>query len=720
MCLPPWSLPTRYRRWTYGLGLAGMMSACVGHPSPSLQTRPVSLQQGLAELNRELLRNPNAPEPYCGLAQAYLALGHLEHALEAARTAASLSPPLAQAYVLIAEALLRLHVESAPLSEAELEEAHRAMARAVELAPSEPHALEVAFELALLRFDVKAAEDFLNRRAHFERDPLNLSSMRGRLLLYRHEFEEARRYFRLAYQRQPDHRWAAFEAEATFLMGEDSEALALYESVPDIALQQDDRLVLSILALRRNELDEALVQLRARAIPAGREPAAQTDLVLVEEVRAGQLKPNAVAHLFESRLAMRLNDLDRVEQNLRRALDIDRRLPHAPEALATLLLNDRKDPRQAIKALADAPSNTATYERYYVAVEAFKQLQDAIGAQEVLREFVELVALDVEADRRAQAEEALETMVLSLPVPSLWRFLLDLYQEDYNSNAVLESWERLRGEHPKLDIAFLTATGEALLHLNRLDAAERLLRTALQREPTHAQLLLLLAKLAETQADLELAEEVYRRVTVIHPSEPTSWLSLGAFYLGQKSWTEALSAFEEVLRRETDHAEGLAGAARALMGMKRRDEALALARRLTNLAPGSLNNWLLLAEVAADARRYDEQEQALRRAVHRHAQLAEAWHALARFLLSAPDPRFRKPEEALSISRTAVELSKNRDPLQLSTLADAYLELGRPQDALPVIEQALARRPESDALHRQRRRARNALESATSSTGNLP
>lgn len=718
MCLPPWSLPTRYRRWTYGLGLAGVMSACAGTPATSLQTRPIPV--GLAELNRELLRHPNTPEPYAGLAKAYLSLGHLEHALEVARTAASLSPPLAQAYVLIAESLLRLHVESAPLSPDELEEAHRAMERARALAPADPHTLEVAFELALLRKDIQTAEDALTARLKLERDPLTLAAMRGRLLLYRHEFGEARRYFRLAYQRQPDHRWAAYEAEATFLMGEESEALALYDAVPDVALERDDRLVLSILALRRNELDEALVQLRARAIPAGREPFAQTDLTLVEEVKANQLKPNAVAHLFESRLALRLHDLDRVEQHLRRALEIDRRLPQAPEALAALLLNDRKDPRQALKALSDAPASTATYERYYLAVEAFKQLQDAIGAQEVLREFVELVALDVEAERRPQAEEALETMVLSLPVPSLWRFLLDLYQEDYNSNAVLEAWERLRGEHPKLDTVFLSATGEALLQLNRLDAAERLLRTALLREPTHPQLLLLLARLAEVKDDLELAAEVYRRVTVIHPAEPTSWLSLGAFYARQRAWSEALSAFEEVLRRETDQPEGLTGVARALMGLKRRDDALAVARRLTNLAPASLSSWLLLAEVAADARRYDEQEQALRQAVFRHRQLPEAWHGLARFLLSAPDPRFRKPEEALSAARTAVQLSQNRDPSTLSTLAEVYLELGRPQEALPVIELALARRPESDALHRQRRRARNALESATSSTGSLP
>lgn len=721
VCLTP---IRRTRRFGYGLGLASLMSGCAHHQELLPAPRPAAVLPGLSDLHRAILKSPTDPAPHAALARLYVQLDQPLLGAEEARTAVALAPSFAEAHAALGLALLHLNSHEVTLRTQELDEGRDELERALELEPDQIEFLTLASDLALAGWRTNDAVGYLERlekqlkKDKAAQNPAYLERL-GRLQLQQHNYEAARSTLDACSKHLPpsDYHMVPLKALATFMLGEDDDTRNLYAAIPDNILDRDDRLVLATLALRRNDLTEAQVQLKARNSSAEDESELLKQLELLDQVQQGTLKLSALADLFEGRLALQIRDLDRAEARLRRGLETDRRLPDAPEALAELLLHERKDPRQAAKVLADAPTESATHHRYHLAVEAYRQLQDAIGAQEVLREYVELVALDVEAGRRSDARESLETMVLLLPVPSLWQFLLDLSVEDADADGLLASWDKLKDVVNRPDVTFVVSTGEALIKLGKLDPAEKMLRQALLREPTNAGLLFNLARIAELRGSDELAEEAYRRLTVIHPGSADSWIAMGQFFLKEHEWDEARAAFEESLRREQDPPDALSGLAQAHLGLRRREDALATARRLTTVAPNAPTSWFLLAKVAGDARRYEEQELALRQGILRDQNNAEGWTLLARFLLDAPDPTFRHYDEAVSASTRAVELTQYQDAVSLGLQAEALMEVGRTNEALSAIEQALVRNPESDAYHRERRRIRNAQENATSNAG---
>lgn len=714
----------RTRRLGYGLGLASLMSGCANHELLLPAPRPTVVMPGLSELHRAILKAPTDPAPHTALARLYVQLSQPLLGAEEARTAVALAPSFADAHAALGESLLRLNSHDPAARTQEIDEARDELERALELEPDRGDYLVLAIDIALAGWRTQDAAGYLERlekglkKEKAAQNPAYLERL-GRLQLQQHNYSAAQKTLEACVKHLPqnDYHVVPLQAWALFMLGEDDEALSTYQSIPESYLDRDDRLVLATLALRRPDLTEAQVQLKARTSTADDDGELLEQLEMLDQVQQNTLKLSALADLFEGRLALQAHDLDRAEARLRRGLETDRRLPDAPEALAEILLNERKDPRQAAKVLGDAPTDSATHHRYHLAVQAYRQLQDAIGAQEVLREYVELVALDVESGRRKEARASLETMVLLLPVPSLWQFLLDLAVEDNDPDGLLAAWDKLKGVVTRPDVSFVVSTGEALITLGWLEPAEKMMRQALLREPTNAGLLFGLAQIADKQDNTALAEEAYRRLTVIHPGAADSWIAMGQFYVRTREWDEARGAFEEALRREQDPPDALYGLAQALLGLRRRDDALATARRLTTVAPNAPRSWFMLAKVAGDARRYEEQELALRQGIMRDQNNLEGWKLLARFLLDAPDPSFRHYDEAAAAATRAVELSQRQDPGALGLQAEALMEVGRTSEALSAIEQALLRNPESDEFHRQRRRIRTALESATSNAG---
>lgn len=710
----------RAQGWGSTLGLWLAMSACATPiQREKILPPPLTPEAGLAELYRKALREPTSPTPHAQLARLFLDLQNPVLAIEEARTAVALAPADADAHAALALVLLRSLSGTPSERSAQLQDASSHMERALELEPNKKAWLTLGIEVMLGNGKPEEAQKLRVRLEAQKAQSAELARWDALIALSLHSYSQARLDFRTLTRLTSSPEGISGEALTSFLLGDEGEALTHFMRLTEQQLRARDRQVLVILALKREDFIDAVAQLRALFSRPEDEQALGADLELLDAVQRGQLKALALSDLFEARLALELADVERAEARLRRGLEVDRRLLQAPEMLGRLLLEARNDPRQALRVLNDAPLTTASYERFLLAVKAYKVLQDAPGAQEVLRDFIELVATDVDSGRRLEAREALEAMIGLLPVGSLWQFLVDLLVEENDAEGLGVAWDHLLTQVRKPETELILATGDGLVRLGRFAQAERLLRPALLRDPTDEGLLATLALLAKTQGHNQTAEEALRRLTVIHPQDASTWTGLGVFYLTSSRYEEGLVAFEEALRREQDLPEALAGLARALSGLKRRDDALATARRLTTVEPESAGSWLTLAQVAGAARLYDEQEMALRQAVQREPEDSDAWMHLGRFLLQAPDPRYRRYEDALAAARRAVALTDSIHPEPLDLQAEAHYELGQFQEALKTIDLAIVRCPESDYYHRQRRRIRNALESATSSTGGM-
>jgi Flp pilus assembly protein TadD len=80
----------------------------------------------------------------------------------------------------------------------------------------------------------------------------------------------------------------------------------------------------------------------------------------------------------------------------------------------------------------------------------------------------------------------------------------------------------------------------------------------------------------------------------------------------------------------------------------------------------------------------------LRKAADLQPDWPDALNALAWVLATQPEDRYRNGAEALHLARQAAALTGEKQPLVLNTLAAAYAETGRFDDATNTAQKALA------------------------------
>ena len=144
--------------------------------------------------------------------------------------------------------------------------------------------------------------------------------------------------------------------------------------------------------------------------------------------------------------------------------------------------------------------------------------------------------------------------------------------------------------------------GEAVAVLNACgDGAGALaaLRTALERWPDAAQLLLLLGVQQSEAGDLDAAIAAFRRTVELEPVSTNAWLNLGTALAdrsdergGVQDRAEELAAFDRVLALAPDSYEGRVGRASVLAADARWEEALGEYRRAVELDPNEIGAYI--------------------------------------------------------------------------------------------------------------------------------
>jgi tetratricopeptide (TPR) repeat protein len=159
------------------------------------------------------------------------------------------------------------------------------------------------------------------------------------------------------------------------------------------------------------------------------------------------------------------------------------------------------------------------------------------------------------------------------------------------------------------------------------------------------------------------------------------------------------AAAADAYRKAADR-EGTAAAFRRLGGCLRdlKDEpgavaafqrAIELYQRAIDLDPGDFQARHGLGQVLQQQGRYAEAEQAYLGAIKAQPASAPAYNSLARLLATCPDDKARDGKRAVEYATTACERTGWQDPLCLDTLAAAYAEAGRFDEAVRYQTRAL-------------------------------
>jgi tetratricopeptide (TPR) repeat protein len=227
-----------------------------------------------------------------------------------------------------------------------------------------------------------------------------------------------------------------------------------------------------------------------------------------------------------------------------------------------------------------------------------------------------------------------------------------------------------------------------------------------------------------TPEDEEVAFQHFARAVVLEPYQVGGNLGLAALLQKRGLLDEATARFREVLRLETGNAAAERGLGTVLAMRRQWQQAESHLRTAVRLDPEAAENYYLLAEVLQQQGKREESlvyfESAIElrpRSVAYHCALALALHEAgdkerarahyaeaarldpswphaanqaARRLACAAEAKSRDGALAVKLATQACQATGDRQPQFLDTLAAAYAEIGRYEDARMTVQKALA------------------------------
>jgi tetratricopeptide (TPR) repeat protein len=209
--------------------------------------------------------------------------------------------------------------------------------------------------------------------------------------------------------------------------------------------------------------------------------------------------------------------------------------------------------------------------------------------------------------------------------------------------------------NPRFAMAHLNM-GTALIGKGQTSEALSEFAEALRIDPASALAHINMGTLLVRTGDQEAALVHYREAARLAPDDAGVHKDTGMVHLARGSLDDAIASFQEALALDPDMTDVRLQIAIALNRRGRGREAIAQ-----------------LSEV-----------------LRRHPENIDALNGLAWTLATTPDPALRKPAEAVQLAERASALIGGANPSVLDTVAAAYAEAGRFEDAIGTMERAIA------------------------------
>lgn len=179
------------------------------------------------------------------------------------------------------------------------------------------------------------------------------------------------------------------------------------------------------------------------------------------------------------------------------------------------------------------------------------------------------------------------------------------------------------------------ALAGALLRINQLDAAERVVDSALARHPSAPSLLHRKGAILDARGRPQDAEATLRRALQHAPNEAEIHYALGVALSRQGRGDEAIESYERAVKLRPEVARYWNNLGSAMLEAQRPDPAIVRFRRALALDPQDAAAWNNLGAALAESRRYDDAIDALRKAIEIAPQYVNAHHRLGKTLADA-------------------------------------------------------------------------------------
>jgi tetratricopeptide (TPR) repeat protein len=181
----------------------------------------------------------------------------------------------------------------------------------------------------------------------------------------------------------------------------------------------------------------------------------------------------------------------------------------------------------------------------------------------------------------------------------------------------------------------------------------------------------------------------YEKVLLIQPQNAAACNNLGAVYLLQGEFDEAIKYFTEALRTKPDFAEAHINLGHAMALKGNLDEAAVHLAEALRLNSNSALAHYYIGQVLAQKYKIDDAIAHFEEALRLKPDWDEPMNDLAWFLAASKKTTIHNPDKAVGLAQRACELTGYKKPELLDTLAVAYAAAGDFDKAVETAEKAL-------------------------------
>ena len=297
----------------------------------------------------------------------------------------------------------------------------------------------------------------------------------------------------------------------------------------------------------------------------------------------------------------------------------------------------------------------------------------------------------------------------------------------FNEKNLYEEAERYFRQALRLKPGFLEAQsnlGLALTEQHRYEEAEQELQEALRIKPDYSKALYCLGHLYYEMKKPAESEEYFHRAILAEPTMVEAYYDLGTLLLEQNRRDEAIKCYRFALSLRPDYALANSNLAKILaedgkldeairlyeraikaspqlaelhfnlaLGYRRAgrlDDAIRQFRKTIELKPSFAEGYLELGRTLAGTQRYGEAIETFRHGLEVEPRHMVMGNEMAWLMATAPEAKLRNAPQAIQIGERLAELTGRKEPKPLDTLAAAYAEAGRFDEAVATAREALA------------------------------
>jgi tetratricopeptide (TPR) repeat protein len=232
--------------------------------------------------------------------------------------------------------------------------------------------------------------------------------------------------------------------------------------------------------------------------------------------------------------------------------------------------------------------------------------------------------------------------------------------------------------------------GKLYYRMNRLDEAAQHYALAIRFQPGLADAHYDLGCIWQQQGQRARAIACFQNALLVRPDYPEAHNNLGNLLADEGNLQGAVLHYQAALKIRPDYGKAHYNLGVKLAELNRPDEAIAHLQQTVRLMPSFSDGYIQLARVLSQENRYAEAIAALKSDLNTNASGSVVANEYAWLLATCPVVELRDAPQAIEIGEALAKATARKSPEPLDTLAAAYAEVGRFDEAVAVAHEALA------------------------------